>query len=621
MATEEHVELALKTAAEGAKEWGALSVEARSEILWRVAAGMRRHRAELIGVMIADGGKTLVEADVEISEAVDMAEYYRRCREELESHQEIQWKPLGTVLVIPPWNFPCAIPAGGIIAGLMAGNSVIFKPARETTLIGYVLAQILWEAGVPKTVLQFLTGSSAVIGKKLIPDPRISAVILTGSTSTAKHFLKMRPSLHLMAETGGKNSIIATNLADKDLAIKDAVHSAFGHSGQKCSAASLLILEKELYDDPEFRDQLRDAAASLKVGSSWDLSTKVGPVIHPPEADLLKGLTTLDKDEFWLVEPKRDSQNPNLWSPGIKWGVKEGSFMHHTELFGPVLGVMRANSVEDAIRLANSTRYGLTSGLHSLDEREHQLWLDKIEAGNCYINRGITGAIVRRQPFGGCKESCFGPGPKAGGPNYLVPLMQATSLTLPRITQPKEKSQDLKQLEKQLLNLNLLSTEWEASIQSYMQWWEYFRTPNDPSQVLGQDNFMRYIPHKNLTLRWNKKDSLLDLARIIAIATICDIQLQISAAQPIPLTTDLQFVQEDDTQFLTRLKEGKIGRLRLLFSPTKEIYEAAGHAPCYIASGSVLPSGRIELLHYLREVAVSSDYHRYGNLGAREQNR
>lgn len=619
MANEDHVELALKTASEAGKEWGSVSVAERSELMARVAHGIRRRRADLIGVMIADGGKTLAEADVEVSEAVDMAEYYRRCREELESHKDLKWTPKGVVLVIPPWNFPCAIPAGGIIAALMAGNSVIFKPARETVLIGSILAQIFWEAGVSKRVLQFLTGSSSVIGKKLITDPRIQAVVLTGSTSTGKQFLKMRPSLHLMAETGGKNSMIVTNLADKDLAIKDIIHSAFGHAGQKCSAASLLILEKEVYEDPHFREQLCDAAASLKVGSSWNLSTKINPLIHPPEQDLERGLKILDFGEFWLLQPKQDPNNPNLWSPGIKWGVKEGSFTHQTELFGPVLGVMCAENLEEAIRLANGTRYGLTAGLHSLDVREHQIWLQKIEVGNCYINRGITGAIVRRQPFGGCKESCFGPGPKAGGPNYLIPLMNVETVSQPMVQQSRV-NQSLKPLEEHLTNLGLFSDAWKQSIQSYLFWWDQFKQDQDPSQVLGQDNFLRYVPQKGVAVRWQQNDSLFDLARVCAIAMICQVPLQISwpDANQWPSMSGIESIQEDETTFLSRVREGKIKRLRLLSSPTEKMVEAAASFPCYICQTPVLANGRVELLNYLREMAISIETHRYGNLGERE---
>jgi len=210
------------------------------------------------------------------------------------------------------------------------GNCVIFKPAPEAVLSGWVLVNALWNAGIPKEVLQFINCADDPVGSRLIKDERLDGVILTGATSTARLFMQMRPALNLSAETGGKNAIIISSLSDRDLAIKDLTQSAFGHSGQKCSAASLAILEAEVYDDPHFRQQLKDAVMSLTVGNSWDLSSKVIPLIREPGDALLRALTTLEEGEEWLVKPQQDSSNPNLWSPGVKWGVKQGSFMHQT---------------------------------------------------------------------------------------------------------------------------------------------------------------------------------------------------------------------------------------------------------------------------------------------------
>ena len=393
-----------------------------------MAHALRKSRADLIGAMVADTGKIISEADVEVSEAIDFAEYYRRNAVEVHALHDIEWQAKGVILVAPPWNFPCSIPAGGILAALAAGNSVIFKPAPEAVFVGWILAQAFWEAGVPQDLLQFFTCADEPVGSSLIQDPRIDSIVLTGATATARLFLEKRPGLDLSAETGGKNAMIITALADRDLAIKDLLQSAFGHSGQKCSACSLAICEAEVYDDPHFRQALCEAAASLCVGSPWNLTTKVNPLIRIPNSILMKGLTTLEAGEEWLLAPKADPHNPQLWSPGIKLGVTPESFTYRNELFGPVLGVMRADNLAHALHLANGTPYGLTAGLHSLDEREHMYWIEHIEAGNCYINRGITGAIVQRQPFGGCKQSSFGPGAKAGGPQ-LYHANDATQAT------------------------------------------------------------------------------------------------------------------------------------------------------------------------------------------------
>ena len=236
--------------------------------------------------------------------------------------------------------------------------------------------------------------------------------------------LAHKPTMNLFAETGGKNATIVTGLADRDQAIKNVLHSAFSHSGQKCSATSLLILESEVYHDPKFREQFCDAVESLAVGSAWDLPTKIGPLIRPPSGVLESALKELEPGEEWAVKPRLQVDgNPHLVSPGVKWGVCSGSVTHCTEFFGPLLAVMEARNIVEAIDLVNATGYGLTSGLESLDDREQQRWQQHIRAGNLYVNRPTTGAIVFRQPFGGMGKSCVGPGIKAGGPNYVAPLM------------------------------------------------------------------------------------------------------------------------------------------------------------------------------------------------------
>lgn len=625
----QQIELALKVAKAKEASWSATSVEKRGELLARAAQKLREKRGDLIGVMITDGGKTPFESDPEISEAIDFAEYYRRSIIKMDACKDIKWKAKGTILVAPPWNFPVSIPAGGIFAALASGNCVIFKPAPEAVLSGWILVQALWEAGIPKDVLQFVNCADEPVGTKLISDPRINTVILTGATSTARFFLKTRPSLDLAAETGGKNAMIITGLSDRDLAIKDLVQSAFGHSGQKCSAASLAILEAEVYDDKHFLQQLKDAVLSLTVASPWDLSAKVVPLIREPNPHLLRGLTSLDPGEEWLVQPKCDPHCPTLWSPGVKIGVKEGSFMHKTELFGPVLAVMRAKNLSHAIHLANGTPYGLTSGLQSLDEREQHHWLEKIEAGNLYINRSITGAIVRRQPFGGCKASSFGHGAKAGGPNYVAQFSIPTQVFLPQEKSPVGAL--IENLTHFIEKINLTAEElgiWYASISNYAFWGKRFHHDHDPSKVLGQDNFLRYRPYYGIVLRLSPQDAPLDILRICAAALTCETPIQISWTkgqtqvaindQWTHLMPLFRIIQESEAQFLERIRSGSFKRVRLLTPPSKELQKAAAASACHLDSAPVLANGRFELLHYLREIAISIDYHRYGNLGVRE---
>jgi len=631
-----HVNEAIECSKREEQSWAEVSVHQKAEIFAKAAQKMREKKEDLIGVMMADGGKTILEGDPEVSEAIDFVEYYSRAMQKMHACHDIEWKPKGTILITPPWNFPVSIPTGGIIAALATGNCVLFKPAPEAVLSGWVLVNLLWDAGIPKKVLQFFSCPDDPVGSKLIADERVNAIILTGATSTAKLFQKLRPGVELSAETGGKNALIITAMSDRDLAIKDLIHSAFGHAGQKCSAASLGILEAEVYDDPHFRAQLKDAVESLKVGAAWDLSSKVTPIIREATDALLKGLTTLDAGEEWLVAPKQNPNNPLMWSPGVKLGVQPGSFMHQTELFGPVLGLMRAKNLDHAIELANGTAYGLTSGISSLDEREHKKWIEKIEAGNCYINRSITGAIVKRQPFGGCKASSFGHGSKAGGPNYLFQFAHPKQVELPQEKHPiGDVVNNLTLLiQKVSLSAEELGT-WFASIANYAYWADKFKQSYDQEKmeghgdlVVGQDNILLYRPHKKMCLRIQEKDHSLDLFRIFAAAASVHCDLEISWSRehsPLILNdkwrslfSSFHFKEENEKQFLDRMKKGAFSRIRLASEPSEQIKLMAAETSCYLCQRPVLSNGRIELLNYLREIALSVDYHRYGNLGTRE---
>lgn len=528
--------------------------------------------------------------------------------------------PLGTVLVLAPWNFGCAIPTGCIAASLVTGNTVIFKPAPEASFVGYKVVQIFWEAGISKEVLQYVNCIEDPLGSMMIKDSRISAVMLTGSTQTALKFRSLRPRLPLIAETGGKNSIIVTAMADLDLAVKNIIKSAFSYSGQKCSAASLLICEDEVYDDPIFRRKLADAVNSLEVGSAWDAKTQVGPLILEPQGSLLKALTSLENGQRWLVEPHPDPHNPRLWSPGVKEGIEVGSFMHQTECFGPVLGMMRARNLSDAIEKANATPYGLTAGLESLDPREHELWKNKIQAGNLYINREITGAIVQRQPFGGTKASSFGKGFKAGGPNYLLQLLKISSCV---------DVEDIKMGESK-----------RNGFGSYEFWARRFRTPYDVSQILGQDNFSYWVPLSRVTLRLSASDSTRHLLQIVVSAVLCGTFIEISYGDDQQhLTSQLgqlldqefkcpwpwakkkfsyRFLRESDFQITERIRSGEINFIRSVGPVSDAICDTLGLSIVNIFEGDPKESGRIECLNYMREVSLSHNYHRYGNLGARE---
>lgn len=559
----------LATAETAQPAWESLGIDHRAAIMNRVADLISDQRHTAVACLRVDGSKAILEADGEVSEAIDFARYYARTAE---VPQGTRASAMGIVAVVTPWNFPYAIPAGGVIAALMAGNSVVFKPAPATVQTAWFLVQQLWSAGVPREVLHFYPCDNS-LGEKLLTDPRIAAVVLTGSYATARMFQSWHPSRPLFAETSGKNALVITAQADRELAIKDLVRSAFGHSGQKCSAASLAIIEAEVYDDPVFRRQLRDAAASLYVGPATDRRSVVTPLVIEPKEDLLRALTTLEPGEQWLLAPQQRSADNSQWSPGIRMGVQPGSWFHQTECFGPVLGLMRATSLRQALQWQNEVQYGLTAGIHSLDPAEVAWWQQHVQAGNLYVNRPITGAIVQRQPFGGWKKSCIGPGAKAGGPNYVKSFYR-------------------------------LRDSASGQVDYRQAWVEHFSQLHDPSGLRSESNHFCYRPCRGVILRLDDADAE-SVARAKLAAEVADTRLVISFA-----------VQETESKFIASLpllaRDAEF--LRTVAVPSDAILSAAYDAGLNWIQSPLLASGRLELCHWVREQGISETRHRYGQL-------
>ena len=619
--------------------WRKKTLRQRHEILSKAAVELTKARGDLIGAA-ACTGKIFTESDPEVSEAVDFAEYYPYSATTFDGIKNIKCTGKGVGLVISPWNFPVAIPCGGIVSSLAAGNTVIFKPSSEAVLPAWILAKCLWKAGVSKNTLQFLPCSGSGTGAKLANHPDIDFIILTGGTETGLKILKQRPGIFLAAETGGKNATIVTAMSDRDQAIKNVLHSAFGNSGQKCSATSLLILEKEVYEDENFRKHLVDAAKSYRVGSAWRFRNKMGPLIHPPEGDLKRAISKLEPGETWLLKPKNIDGNPHMWTPGIKWGVTSGSYTHMTEFFGPILAVMCANDLGHAVELVNRTGYGLTSGLESLDKREQKQWKEGVKAGNLYINRGTTGAIVLRQPFGGMGKSAIGAGIKAGGPNYVAQFMNFEDISYPKAGVVKNDHALLRIAQEwnQKLNWSGFKDFKEdiyktvRAVKSYLYNAEQeFFPEKDYFHLRGQDNILRYIPAGKVVIRLHENDTLFDLLARIAAAKIsrCELIVSIPVELDNPVASFLDctegktFIQNTPVMRQTDLElaeiTGKIQRIRYA-APERvspEILNHAANTGFYIARSRVVMEGRIELLHYVKEQSICDSYHRYGNLGER----
>ena len=571
----EDIQRFITEAKDAQNKWIQIPIAERQDILRQVAEEILKRKNDLFVTMAHEAGKTWTEIDAEINEAVDFARWYAERSTELDQLKYAEFTPLGVLAVVPPWNFPTAIPTGGVLASLAAGNGVIFKPAPETPRCAEIIAEACWAAGVPEKLLQFVRTRDDDVGKHLVIS--VDGVILTGSVETADLFRSWKPDMFLSAETSGKNALIVTPQADLDLAAADLVRSAFGHQGQKCSAASLGILVDSVATDERFLRQIVDAAKSLIVGHSYEPETTFGPLISPASGKLLHALTTLEEGEYWLLEPRQIDSAGKLWTPGIKGGVQPNSPFHHTEYFGPVLGLMAASNLDQALEWQNAVDYGLTGGIHSLDPTEIETWLDKVQVGNAYVNRHITGAIVNRQPFGGWKRSTVGSGAKAGGPDYLLQLG----------TWSPTDSVDL-----------------DAAQQDDDYWWgNHYNIDQDPSGLFCEANILRYKPQPNLIVRISSDAKEKEVERALSAINRCGATCTVSREEEI-----------SNSDFAASLSSYRFGRIRLLGSTTEEVRAAAIQAEVHLVDEPVTASGRLELRWYVREQAISWTLHRFGNL-------
>lgn len=626
LASEDEVKLAIKTASESQDRWTNIPLDERRKIIAKTSSFLREKRGEFIEMIMVDTAKTFTLADSEISEAIDMIEYYQSRIAKIVKMSDLEISPKGTIFVSSGRAFPYCSALGGIIAALITGNCVIFKPPPTSVLSAWQLVNILWNAGVPKEVLQFLSCTDEIAQNIILKDNRISSVILSGTAQTGEKFLSANPFLDLSVASEGKNIMIITALSDRALAIKNLVTSAFSFSGQQYSSTSIAILEEEVYNDPLFRKNLLDATLNLKVGPIWSSDTDIGPMMHIPGEDLLNELTTLHGEEKWLLKPVQDSQNPLLFSPGIKLGITRSSNLYNNFLPGPILGLMRAKNFSHALKLANGTSYGLCASLQSLDEEEFSRWKHSIEAGNLYVNHYTTKAITRRNPFGGCKKSSYGIGFKTGGPNYLLRCLNLKQNSLPKEKKPVDDK--VNALTPFLEKIDLSAEElglWYASIANYSYWWQRLKIFRDPAKIVGQDNFYGYTPLDFISVRVTENSYPLDILRICAGCLTCktpfELSFDLSETKGLDwnwLNFLFKVVNESEEDYIKRSLEINTKKVRLSTKAPDKLRKALVSSFCYINDLPVIANGRIELHNYVREVSICKNYHRYGNLGTRE---
>lgn len=443
LASPEQVEAAVAAAREAFPAWRDAGADARARVLTNAAALMRAKRAELAALIVLEAGKGWASADADVCEAIDFFEYYAREMRRLASPRQMGhvpgelnhyfYQPRGVAAIISPWNFPLAILAGMASAALVTGNAVILKPAEQTPAVAHALMEIFLDAGTPPGVVSFLPGIGEEVGAALVEHPQVDLIAFTGSMAVGLDIIRktavikpgQRGIKKVIAELGGKNAIIVDSDADLDAAVLGVLHSAFGFQGQKCSACSRAVVLNHHYDT--FLNRLLEATRSLSVGPPRDPHCHVGPVIDAEAQARIERVIAQGQREATLALRCDAPSHGHFVGPAIFTDVTPAHALAQEEIFGPVLSVMRAADFDEAMNIAMSTRYALTGGLYSRSPINIQRARDAFRVGNLYINRGITGALVARQPFGGFQFS--GVGSKAGGPDYLLQFMEPRVVT------------------------------------------------------------------------------------------------------------------------------------------------------------------------------------------------
>ena len=440
----EHAARAVEAAYETYQTWKRASAQERAEILFRAANLLRKRRFECNAWMILEVGKSWAEADADTAETIDFCEFYGREALRYAGPQplvripgednELRYIPLGVGAVIPPWNFPCAIMAGMTTASLVTGNTVVLKPSSDSPAVAAFFVEILREAGLPPGVVNFVTGSGAKVGNALVEHPKTRFVAFTGSKQVGLHITEQaarpRPGQiwikRVIAEMGGKDFIIVDDDAHLEAAVNGVVASAFGYQGQKCSACSRAIVHEKVY--PAFIERLVHKTREIRVGPTTDPANFMGPVINESAFNKILNYIEIGKQEGKLIQGGHPLPGEGFFiPPTIVADVDPKARIAQEEIFGPVLAVIRARDLDDAIRISNDSEYGLTGAIYCRDSRHISRAKEECHVGNLYINRKCTGALVGVHPFGGFNMS--GTDSKAGGRDYLLLFTQAKSIS------------------------------------------------------------------------------------------------------------------------------------------------------------------------------------------------
>ena len=423
--------------------WKKVPTQERVKCLFKAAQIVRERKFELEAVVCYEVGKSWIEADADIAETIDFCEFYGREMLRLAEHQKLTpmrgernyltYIPLGVGAIIPPWNFPCAIMAGLVVASLVTGNTVVLKPASDSPTIAAKFVDILFEAGIPREALQFVTGSGSAVGDTIVQHPKTRYVGFTGSKEVGLRIseLAAKPSpgqiwiKRTVLEMGGKDGIVVDEEADIDAAVEGTVQAAFGYQGQKCSACSRVIVSEKVYDS--FLNKLVERTKKIKVGPSDDPANYMGPVINESAMKTILDYIEIGKKEGRLVAGgSRAAGDGYFVEPTVIADVPPKARLAQEEVFGPVLAVIKAKNFDDAMEIANNTEFGLTGAVYSKNPAKIRRAEEEFHVGNLYLNRKCTGAMDGAHPFGGFNMS--GTDSKTGGKDYLLLFLQAKAV-------------------------------------------------------------------------------------------------------------------------------------------------------------------------------------------------
>lgn len=442
-ATVEQANRVVEAANRAFESWKRMPATERAACLFRTADVLRKRKHEMSALICYEAGKTWPEADADTAETIDFCEFYGREMLRLAEPQALVpmrgeknylvYIPLGVGAIIPPWNFPCAIMAGMTVASVVAGNTVIVKPASDTPTVAYKFIELLYEAGVPKEVVSFLSGPGSTAGEALITHPKTRYVGFTGSKEVGLRISEQAAKKQegqiwikrTVLEMGGKDAIIVDDEADVDAAVEGVTQSAFGYQGQKCSACSRAIVAQKVYDT--FVAKLTERVKKIKVGPADDPANYMGPVISKSAMQTILNYIEVGKKEGRLLTGGGRAPGDGYFvEPTVIADIQPGSRIEQEEIFGPVLAVIPAKDFDHALQIANDTEFGLTGGVYSRNPQKLEKAAEVFHVGNLYLNRKCTGAMVGAHPFGGFNMS--GTDSKTGGKDYLLLFLQAKTV-------------------------------------------------------------------------------------------------------------------------------------------------------------------------------------------------